>query len=146
MTIKHSSGSFDIILGMKEIGGRNNLCLSFGAGLFRKLGWSSGDWIEFDTSQPGSISFKNIPPPDETYFYARKIKLTSGFYKICFYSKQYIFPQHTVFSKEKAIYNIETKVLTLEVPDAYRQSPEEQIQNEIKSLKVEDIAAAFRKL
>ncbi len=146
MTTKNSAGSFDIILGMEEISGRNNVCIAFGAGLFRKLGWSSGDWIQFDVSKESFISFRKIPEPSETSFYARKIKLTSGSYRICFYSKYYSFPQDTSFAKEKATYNIESRTLTLEIPEEYCLRPEEQPQNESKPLSVDDIAAAFRKL
>jgi hypothetical protein len=146
MTTRNSAGSFDIILGMEEISGRNNVCISFGAGLFRKLGWSSGEWIQFDVSKEGFIAFHKIPEPGETSFYAKKIKLTAGFYRICFYSKHYVFPQDTPFAKEKATYNIESRTLTLEIPEEYCQQPEEQPQKESKQLSVQDIAAAFRKL
>ncbi|MDD5393665.1 MAG: hypothetical protein PHE17_11665 [Thiothrix sp.] len=147
MTTKNAAGSFDIILGMEDIGGRSNICLTFGAGLFRKLGWSSGDWLQFDVSREGFIAFSKIPEPSETSFYAKKIKLVSGFYKICFYSKLYTFPKNAHFAKDKATFNLETRTLTLEIPNEYCQQPEEAPQlKPIQELNVEDIAAAFRKL
>jgi hypothetical protein len=148
MTTKNSTGSFDIILGMEEIGGRSNVCLSFGAGLFRKLGWSSSDWIQFDTSREGFLAFSKIPEPAETSFYAKKIKLVSGFFKICFYSKIYTFPKNTPFAKDKATFNLETRTLTLAMPLEYFTPPEPEapVRKPIQELQVEDIAAAFRKL
>lgn len=144
MSKKPSSGSYDIILDMEYVGGRNNLCLSFGAGLFRKLGWSSGDWLEFDTSEKGQIAFKQVEEPTETLFNARKIKLQSGFYKICFYSALYKFPKAVELSKEKASFNVNTWTLTLEIPEEYQVSQE--VLNQPRALTVDDIAAAFGKL
>ena len=147
MTTK-SSGSFGIILGMEDIGGRSNLCLSFGSGLFRKLGWSSGDWLQFDVSQENIIAISKIPEPTETSFYAKKIKLSSGFYKLCFYSKLYKFPRPAVeLSKDKATFNVQTRALSLAMPSEYVVMPEPEPQlKAFKDLQVEDIAAAFRKL
>lgn len=145
MSKKPSSGSYDIILDVESVGGRDNLCLSFGAGLFRKLGWSSGDWLAFDTSETGRISFKQVEEPSETVFNLRKIRLQSGFYKICFYSGLYTFPKAVELSKEKASFNVNTWTLTLEIPEEYRVSQTPQIQPP-RSLTVDDIAAAFSKL
>ncbi|MEZ5451221.1 MAG: hypothetical protein R3E93_00165 [Thiothrix sp.] len=144
MSKKPSSGSFDIFLGMEYVGGRSSLCLSFGGGLFRKLGWSSGDWLEFDTSEPGKIAFKQIEEPAETVFNARKIKLQSGFYKICFYSALFKCPKSVELSKEKASFNVDTWTLTLEIPEEYRVSQE--VLNQPRALSVDDIASAFSKL
>ncbi|MEN9503478.1 MAG: hypothetical protein RI964_2763 [Pseudomonadota bacterium] len=139
MTKKTSTGSFDIILSMETVGGRNNTCLSFGAGLFRKLGWSSGDWLSFDISEPSIIALQKIEEPstDSAALYARKLKLNAGFYKICFYSKNYNVTQAVELSKTTARFNLESRVLTLEIPEEYRKKA---------PLQVEDIAAAFRKL
>ncbi len=139
MTNKTSSGSFDIILSMETVGGRNNTCLTFGAGLFRKLGWSSGDWLSFDISDPSIIALQKIDEPstDSAALYARKIKLNAGFYKICFYSKHYNVTTPVELSKTTARFNLETRILSLEIPEEYRKKA---------PLQVEDIAAAFRKL
>lgn len=144
MSKKPSSGSFDIFLGMEHIGGRNNLCLSFGAGLFRKLGWSSGDWLEFDTSEPGKISFRQVEESSETLFNARKIKQQAGFYKICFYSALFKFPKSVELSKELASFNPKAWSLTLDIPEEY-QVPQEVL-NQPRPLTVDDIAAAFSKM
>lgn len=143
MTKNTSTGSFDIILSMEEISGRDNVCLSFGAGLFRKLGWSSGDWLSFDVSCPGFISLEKMAAPSESLFYARKIKLNAGFYKVCFYSRLYNFPKDFYLSKEKAMFNLESRKLTLEIPAEYWQVATPP---KVQELRVEDIAAAFRKL
>ncbi len=139
MTKKTSTGSFDIILSMETVAGRNNTCLAFGAGLFRKLGWSSGDWLSFDISEPSIIALQKIEEPegDAAAFYARKIKLNGGFYKICFYSKNYHVNQPVELSKNTTRFNLETRVLSVEIPETYRQRA---------PLQVEDIAAAFRRL
>jgi hypothetical protein len=144
MTKKPSSGSFDIILDMEHGSSRSSLCISFGAGLFRKLGWSTGDWLAFDTSKPGFIAFSQVEEPSETLFNARKIRLQSGFYKLCFYSALYKFPKAVELSKEKASFNANTWTLTLEIPEDYRVSQE--VLNQPRTLTVDDIAAAFSKL
>lgn len=148
MAKQMSSGSFDIFLGREDVGGRLNICLSFGSGLFRKLGWTSGDWLEFDLSREGFIALKKIPDPEPeaTPFYARKIKLSSGFYKLCFYSRDYRFPRSVELSKEKASFNLNTRALTLEIPEEYWQITEPEPFIERAALTVDDIAAAFRKL
>ncbi len=142
MTKNTSTGSFDIIMSMEEVGGRDNVCLAFGAGLFRKLGWTSGDWLCFDANKLGFISLEKISDPSESLFYARKIKLANGFYKVCFYSRYYNFPQEIALSKDKASFNLNTRTLTLEIPPEYWQSATARVQE----LSVEDIAAAFKKL
>lgn len=144
MNKKASPGSFDIILDMERGSGRSSICLAFGAGLFRKLGWSSGDWLEFDTSKPGFIAFKQVEEPSETLFNARKIKLQSGFYRICFYSALYQVGKAVELSKEKASFNANTWTLTIEIPEEYRVS--EEVLNQPRALTVDDIAAAFSKL
>ena len=148
MATKNPSGSFDIILSMEETGGRNNICLSFGSGLFRKLGWSSGDWLNFDANQDGAIALKKIPEPSGTPFHAKKIKRAGGFYKICFYSGRYTFPNKVGLAKDKASFNLETGALTLAIPDGYWQQQDVQppAPKPTGGLQVEDIAAAFRKL
>lgn len=148
MAKQMSSGSFDILLGREDVGGRLNICLSFGSGLFRKLGWTSGDWLEFDLNQQGFIALKKIPDPEPetTPFYARKIKLSAGFYKLCFYSRDYRFPKSVELSKEKASFNLNTRTLTLEIPEEYWLTSEPEPVIEKLELTVDDIAAAFKKL
>lgn len=141
-----SSGSFDIILSMEYISGRENICLSFGSGLFRKLGWSSGDWLEFDTSEQGRISLHKVAEPSETAFNTRKIKLQSGFYKVCFYSGMYIVPDPVELSKDTASFNAESWTLSLQIPEDYWVSEQEQAMPPMRELTVDDIAAAFGKL
>lgn len=142
MTKNTSTGSFDIIMSMEEVGGRENVCLAFGAGLFRKLGWSSGDWLCFDANKLGFISLEKISDPSESLFYARKIKLVNGFYKVCFYSRYYTFPKEIALSKEKATFNLTSRALTLAIPPEYWYTEPARVQE----LRVEDIAAAFKKL
>lgn len=140
------SGSFDILLGMEDISGRSNVCLSFGSGLFRKLGWSSGDWLKFDASTEGIIALNKIPEPSEASFYARKIKLANGFYQICFYSKLFKFPSTPVYlPKEQAMFNLQTRTLSLHIPQEYQVSTDILLKP-VHELQVEDIAAAFKKL
>lgn len=148
MTKQMSSGSFDIFLGREEVGGRLNICLSFGSGLFRKLNWTSGDWLEFDLSREGLIALRKIaePDPEAIPFYARKIKLSNGFYKVCFYSREYRFPKSVEFSKHKASFNVNTRTLTLEIPEEYWQEVAPEPIMHKPSLTVDDIAAAFKKL
>lgn len=146
MSKKPAPGSFDIILDMEHVGGRDNLCLSFGAGLFRKLGWGSGDWLAFDTSETGKIAFKQVAEPSETAFNLRKIKLQSGFYKVCFYSPLYSFPKAMELSKEKASFNANTWTLTLHIPEDYHVPPIPPEIQPPRTLSVADIAAAFSKL
>lgn len=141
-----ASGSFDIVLGMEDVGGRSNICLAFGSGLFRKLGWSSGDWLQFDLSQERVISLTKVDEPSETSFYAKEIKLVNGFYKLCIYTKAYAFPYNTVeLAKDQATYNVHTRTLSLNIPEAYVTPPEPEVPPS-KILRVEDIAAAFSKL
>ena len=145
-----SSGCFDIILDMEHVGYRVILCLSFGAGLFRKLGWVSGSWLAFDTSETGQIAFHQVEEPSETTFNVRKLKLQAGFYKVCFYSPLYRFPKGAELSKEKALFNANSWTLTLDIPEEYRVSPEEelpQVRAQVsRELSVDDIAAAFSKM
>lgn len=145
MTKKASSGSYDIILDMENIGGRESVCLSFGSGLFRKLGWSSGDYVEFDTPETGVISLRKVADPSETAFNTRKIKLQSGFYKICFYSGSYLFPKATELSKYDASFNIHTRALSLQIPEEF-WVVEDSMPTPHAELTVDDIAAAFSKL
>lgn len=146
MSKKPSSGSFDIMLDREHVGSRTNLCLSFGAGLFRKLGWGSGDWLSFDTSEIGKIAFKQVDEPSETTFNVRKLKLQSGFYKVCFYSALYTVPKAVELSKEKASFNANSWTLTLAIPEEYRVSEQPPIEPPKRTLTVDDIAAAFGKL
>lgn len=144
MDKKTSTGSFDIILEMERSAQRDNLCVAFGAGLFRKLGWGAGDWLTFDTSQTGKIAFKQIIEPNETVFNARKLKLHAGFYKLCFYTGLYRVPRQVYLSKETATFNVDTWTLTITIPEEYHVPPE--VLNQPRPLTVDDIAAAFSKL
>jgi hypothetical protein len=146
MSKKPSTGSFDIILDMEHIGSRDNLCLSFGAGLFRKLGWGAGNWLSFDTSETGKIAFKQVDEPSESTFNVRKLKLQSGFYKVCFYSPLYTFPKAVELSKEKALFNANSWILTLVIPEEYRVVEPVILEPIKRDLTVDDIAAAFGKL
>jgi hypothetical protein len=146
MSKKPSTGSFDIILDMEHIGSRDNLCLSFGAGLFRKLGWGAGSWLSFDTSETGKIAFKQVDEPSESTFNVRKLKLQSGFYKVCFYSPLYTFPKAVELSKEKALFNANSWILTLVIPEEYRVVEQVILEPIKRDLTVDDIAAAFGKL
>ncbi len=150
MSKSSSSGSFDIILDMEHIGHRDNLCLSFGAGLFRKLGWVTGTWLAFDTSESGKIAFNQVEEPSETTFNVRKLKLQAGFYKICFYSPLFRFPKAIELSKEKASFNANSWTLTLDIPEDYWVLPEANVSPAqapvSRELSVDDIAAAFSKM
>ncbi|WML90003.1 hypothetical protein RCF98_13625 [Thiothrix lacustris] len=152
MNKKPSSGSFDIILDMEHVGHRDNVCMSFGAGLFRKLGWVSGSWLAFDTSETGKIAFHQVEEPSETTFNVRKLKLQGGFYKVCFYSPLYRFPKGVALSKEKALFNANSWTLTLAIPEEYWVLPEEDVPpaqaraQVSRELSVDDIAAAFSKM
>lgn len=144
MDKKTSTGSFDIVLDTEHYANRDNLCVAFGAGLLRKLGWGAGDWLEFGLEQPGKITFRQMHDSAEDHINARKLKLQDGFYRICFYTALYRPSKPTSVDKEKAFFNLNTRTLTIEVPETCHVPPE--VLNRPRELTVKDIAAAFSRL